>query len=68
MLIDVKRCLFRRALARASAEIDRQLQLDVGWLRAAGLTATEATELVRELRTLARKGACTTTAMDREAP
>jgi hypothetical protein len=68
LLIHVKRCLFRRALARASAEIDRELQLAVGWLCAAGLTSTEATDLVHELRTLARKGARTATAMDGEAP
>jgi hypothetical protein len=68
MLIHVKSCLVRRALARASAEIDRELQLNAGWLRVAGLTSTEATNLARELRTLARNGACTMSAMDGEAP
>jgi hypothetical protein len=50
MLVRVKHWLFRRALARASKEIDSQP--DACWLRAIGLTSGEAHELGRELRLL----------------
>jgi hypothetical protein len=44
--------VLRRALARASVELDRGARRGAGWLHLMGLSAAEADALARELRTL----------------
>jgi hypothetical protein len=55
----IKHHVLRRALARASVELDRGARHRAGWLHLAGLSAAEADAFACELRGLAAATAVT---------
>jgi hypothetical protein len=53
LLARMQRQLLRRALTRASVELDRGARRGAGWLHVMGFSGAEADALARELRGLA---------------